>query len=305
MLLKTEFEMTDLGKAKKIPGIEIRRKRPDYITRNQEEYLKKVLKKFNMDKSKSVATPLAAHFKLSKDQAPKTEKEREEMDAIPYASGVGSLMYAMVCTRPDIAHAMSIVSRFIADPGEAHWSALKWIMRYLAGTLSLGLTYSSMNRTETDVIGYVDSDYAGCIDTRRSLTGYVFTMQGGCVSWKSNLQKVVALSSTEAEYMAATEAVKEAIWLKGLASEIGFDSEDVTVFCDNQSALHLIKNPIFHERSKHIDIKLHFIRDIVSNKEVYVKKVHTNHNPADMFTKAVTQVKFSHCLDLLNIRSCS
>ncbi|KAM6555743.1 hypothetical protein CsatB_002762 [Cannabis sativa] len=226
------------------------------------------------------------------------------MDSFPYASGVGSLMYVMVCTRPDIAYAMSIVSRFIADPGEKHWDALKWIMRYIKGTLDLGLTYSKSYNPEIQVSGYVDSDYAGCIDTRRSITGYVFTMQGGCVSWKANLQKVVALSSTEVEYMAATEAIKEAIWLKGLAKEMGFETKNVTVFCDNQSALHLMKNPMFHERSKHIDIKVHFIRDIISRKEVQVQKIHTNHNPADMFTKAVPHAKFKYCLDLLHIAGC-
>ena len=301
-VLKSEFEMTDLGEAKKILGIEIKRKRPDMLMLSQEEYLRKVLKRFNMDKSKPVMTPLAAHFKLTKEQSPKPEHEREMMDSIPYASGVGSLMYAMVCTRPDIAYAMSIVSRFIADPGEEHWYALKWIMRYIAGSLHLGLTYSAKYNSQKEVIGYVDSDYAGCMDSRRSLTGYVFTMLGGCVSWKANLQKVVALSSTEAEYMAATEVIKEAIWLKGLAKEMGFNSENITVYCDNQSALHLMKNPIFHERSKHIDIKMHFIREVISNQEVLVDKIHTNHNPADMLTKAVPQVKFKHCLELLNFR---
>ena len=123
-----------------------------------------------MESSKPVSTPLASHFKLNKDQSPKTEEERAKMDSKPYASGVGSLMYAMVCTRPDIAYAMSIVSRFIADPGEEHWNALKWIMRYIAGTLTLGLIYRCKNRSDAEVTGFVDSDYAGCIDTRRSLT---------------------------------------------------------------------------------------------------------------------------------------
>uniref|UniRef100_A0A803QGP3 Retroviral polymerase SH3-like domain-containing protein n=1 Tax=Cannabis sativa TaxID=3483 RepID=A0A803QGP3_CANSA len=115
---------------------------------------------------------------------------------------------------------------------------------------------------------------------------------------------VVALSSTEAEYMAATEAIKEVVWLKGLAKEMGFKTDNITVFCDNQSALHLMKNPLFHERSKHIDIKMHFIMNVISSKEVQVQKIHTNHNRTDMFTKAVTQVKFKHCLDLLHITGC-
>ncbi|XP_062093644.1 secreted RxLR effector protein 161-like [Humulus lupulus] len=223
------------------------------------------------------------------------------MNTVPYASGVGSLMYAMVCTMLDLAYAMSIVSHFIVDPSEQHWSALKWILRYIKGSLNVGLVFNSEPLFGSEVVGYVDSDYAGCIDTRRSLTGYVFTVQGGCVSWKANLQKVVALSSTEAEYMTATEAIKEAIWLKGLTKELGLNSENITVHCDNQSALHLMRNPMFHERSKHIDIKLHFIIEVIANREFQVKKINTANNPADMFTKGVTQDKLRHCLNLLNI----
>uniref|UniRef100_A0A803P4C9 Retrovirus-related Pol polyprotein from transposon TNT 1-94 n=1 Tax=Cannabis sativa TaxID=3483 RepID=A0A803P4C9_CANSA len=136
--------------------------------------------------------------------------------------------------------------------------------------------------------GFVDSDYAGNIDTRKSLTRYAFTVLGSFVSWKSNLQKVVALSSTETAYMAATEAVKEAIWLKGLTKDLGFNSDDVTVYCDNQRALHLMRNLMFHERSKHIDIKLHFIRYVITREEVIMKKINTAHNPADMLTMCVT-----------------
>lgn len=150
----------------------------------------------------------------------------------------------------------------------------------------------------------MDLDYAGSLDTRRSLIVNAFTTLGGCISWKSNLQKVVALSSIEAEYIVATEAIKEALWLKGFAPELKFNSKDITVHCDNQSALHLMKNPMFHERSKHIDIKLHFIRDVVGANEVYVKKVGTEDNPSDILTNYVPLSKFSHCLSLLNILLC-
>ncbi|KAM6546251.1 hypothetical protein CsatB_026987 [Cannabis sativa] len=224
------------------------------------------------------------------------------MDGIPYANCVGCLMYVMVCTRPDLAYAMSIVSRFVANPGQLHWEAVKWVMRYVKGSLNMGLIYKTTEKGGCEVEGFIDSDYAGCIDTKRSLTGYIFTALGGCISWKSNLQKVVALSSTEAEYMAATEAIKEALWLKGLSKELGFSSEDMTIHCDNQSALHLMKNPMFHDRSKHIDIKLHFITEIIANGEIKVKKISTEHNPADIFTKCVTQTKFRHCLNLVNFK---
>lgn len=302
--LSSVFEMKDLGSAKRILGIDIIRSRPNYLALCQKAYLEKVLVKFKMSEVKPVNTPLAPHFKLSQEQSPKTNDELEQMDKVPYASCIGSLMYSMVCTRPDLAYALSVVSRFISNPGDEHWKALKWIMRYVKGSLDIGLVYSADAHYETEIAGFVDSDYAGSLDTRRSLTGYAFTALGGCISWKSNLQKVVALSTTEAEYMAATEAIKEALWLKGFAAELGFNSEDITVHCDNQSALHLMKNPMYHERSKHIDIKLHFIRDVVSANEVCVKKVGTENNPSDMLTKYVPLSKFSHCLSLLNILIC-
>ncbi|KAM6572601.1 hypothetical protein CsatA_016681 [Cannabis sativa] len=254
-----------------------------------------------MDKAKQVTSPIAPHFKLTQAQSPKTEVDKRFMDNIPYASCVGSLMYSMVCTRPDLAYAMSVVNRFIANPGTEHWAAVKWTLRYVKGTLDIGLKFHKDNISPCDVTGYVDSDYAGSIDTRRSLTGYCFTVLGGCVCWKSNLQKVVALSTTEAEYMAATEAIKEAVWLKGFAQEMKINATDITVYCDNQSALHLMKNPMFHERSKHIDIRLHYIREIIASGEVQVKKVKTDDNPADVMTKCVTLAKFRRCLNLLNI----
>ncbi|KAM6543569.1 hypothetical protein CsatB_008016 [Cannabis sativa] len=228
--------------------------------------------KFEMHEAKLVVTPLAQHFKLSKYQAPQMEDERRHMGSIQYASCAGCLMYAMVCTRPDLAYAMSIIRRFITDPGLKHLDSVKWVMRYVKRSLNLGLVYKANRRRRCEVEGFVDSAYADYIYTRRSLIGYIFTALGGCISWKSNLQRVVVLSSTEAEFMVATEAIKEAIWLKGLIKELVFRSDDITGHCNNQSALHLMKNPMFHDRSKHIDIKLYFIRDIIAKKEIQVKK---------------------------------
>lgn len=154
--LHSEFEMKDLGEAKKILGIEIKKKRPGRITLSQKQYLSKVLDRFNMNKAKPISTPLAPHFKLTKDQSPKTETERVYMDKVPYASCVGSLIYAMVCTRPNLAQAMSIVSRLISNPGEPHWDALKWIMRYVKGSIDIGLIYDQKMSNIDLVIGYVD-----------------------------------------------------------------------------------------------------------------------------------------------------
>ena len=164
-----------------------------------------------MSKAKVVSSPLASHFKLNSKHSPSTDKEMEDMRRVLYASAVGSLMYAMVCTRSDIAYAVGVVSRFLSNPGRHHWEAVKWIMRYLRGTFKLKLTFGS---GKPILVGYTDSDMAGDVDNRRSTSGYLMTFSGGAVSWQSRLQKCVALSTTEAEYIAAAEACKELLWMK-------------------------------------------------------------------------------------------
>ncbi|GJU84283.1 hypothetical protein Tco_1291829 [Tanacetum coccineum] len=159
-----------------------------------------------------------------------------------------------------------------------------------------------MNRgNHVDVTGFVDSDYAKDPDKGRSITGYTFLVQGCVVSWKATLQHVVALSTTEAEYMALTEAVKEAIWLRGLLEELGVELNTVAVNCDNQGAIHLSRNHVFHERTKHINVRYHFIREVLEAKTVKVLKVGTEHSAADALTKVVPGRKLQHCLELLKV----
>ncbi|RVW74857.1 Retrovirus-related Pol polyprotein from transposon TNT 1-94 [Vitis vinifera] len=181
--LSKQFAMKDLGAARQILGMRIIRDKANGT-----------LKLSQSD-----------HFKLSKEQSPKTEEERDHMSKVPYASAIGSLMYAMVCTRPDIAHAVGVVSRFMSRPGKQHWEAVKWILRYLKGSLDTCLCFTGVS---LKLQGYVDADFAGDIDSRKSTTGFVFTLGGTAISWVSNLQKIVTLSTTEAEYVAATEAGK-------------------------------------------------------------------------------------------------
>jgi hypothetical protein len=303
-LLGDEFEMKDLGAAKKILGMEIHRDRKaGKLYLSQKKYIEKVLERFGMHNSKPVSTPLGAHFRLSAALAPQSEEEEQFMSRVPYSSAVGSIMYAMVCTRPDISQAVSVVSRYMANPGKVHWQAVKWILRYLRGTTNVGLVYDRGSGINSSVIGYVDSDYAGDLDKRRSLTGFVFTLSGCAISWKATLQSTVALSTTEAEYMAAAEAVKEAIWLRGLVSDLGLQQDDTVVFCDSQSAIHLTKNQMYHERTKHIDVRYHFLREVVTQGDITVKKIATAENPADMLTKPLPILKFKHCLGLIGICS--
>jgi len=142
------------------------------------------------------------------------------MNEFPYAQAVGSLMYAMVCTRSEIAYAISVVSRFLSCPGKAHWNVVKWIMRYLKGSSTYGLLYGKIKSDKIEVMGFVDSDFAGDLDRRKSTSGYMIELNSCLISWKSSLQSVVALSSTEDEFIATTEAVKEAMWRRGLLIEL-------------------------------------------------------------------------------------
>ena len=201
-------------------------------------------------------------------------------------------MYAMICTRPDIAQAVAVVSRFMADPGKEHWNVVKRILRYIKGTSNVALCFGG---SEFIVNGYVDSDFAGDLDKRKSTTGYVFTLAGGAVSWLSKLQTVVALSTTEAEYMAATQACKEAIWIQRLIEELGHKQQKISVYCDSQSALHIARNPAFHSRTKHIGVQYHFVREVVEEGSVDMQKIHTKDNLADAMTKPINTEKFEWC----------
>ncbi|KAH9789507.1 Integrase catalytic domain-containing protein [Citrus sinensis] len=288
--LAREFEMKDLGSANKILGMQIHRDRNNRkIWLSQKNYLKKILRRFNMQDCKSISTPLPVNFKLSSSMCPSNEAERKEMSRVPYASVVGSLMFAMICTRPDIAQAVGAVSRYMANPGGEHWIVVKRILRYIRGTSDVALCYGGLEFT---VRGYVDSDFAGDLDKRKSITGYVFALAGAAVSWVSKLQTVVALSTTEAEYMAATQACKEAIWIQRLLEELGHKQQKIPVFCDSQSALHIGRNPTFHSRTKHIGVQYHFVREVVEDGSVDLQKIHTKENLADVLTKPINTDKF-------------
>ena len=248
-----------------------------------------------MDQCKPVATPMGAHFKLRLSTDEEARIQSETMREIPYQSAVGSLMYSMIGTRPDLAFSVGLVSRFMSKPLKQHWQAVKWTLRYLNGSLKRKLCY----RGEGDFVirGYCDSDYGGDKDRSRSTTGMVFTFGGNVVSWRSSLQKVVVLSTTEAEYYALIEASREAVSLKGLMEELGA----VEIYYDSQGAIALAKNAIFHERTKHIATKFHFMRDLISDGTVNVLKIATTYNPSDIFTKVLPVGKLQEALELLRV----
>ena len=260
--LKKAFKMTELGALKTFIGVEVARNRMQQTLHiSQPTYINHILRNHGMQTCTTVSTPIEPGTRLEKSPDGYTATPEEKHH---YQSAVGSLMFAMLGSRPDIAYAVGLVSKFCTNPDSHHWAAVKRIFRYLAGTREIGLTYGSRPSCE----GYCDSDW-GSSDDRRSTSGYIFLLNGGAISWASRRQPVVELSSTETEYMALTQAVKEVLWLRTLFTEAGAPkhaAEISRIYSDNQGAIALANNPGFHARSKHIEIQYHFIRSHVNQE---------------------------------------
>ena len=206
----------------------------------------------------------------------------------------------MTETRP---YAVSFLSRFIPEPKKLHWRYLKRLLRYIKTTIEYSLIFTKNSKDEMQkLIGFTDSDFAGSIEDRKSTSGYAFKYDNCLISWHSSRQKTVSLSSTEAEYIALTSAVKELIWLSQLLSELNRCVLQLVIFCDNKSAICLAKNPEFHVRSKHIDIRHHFIREAINNHKILIDHLSTEEMPADIFTKALPRVKHKKWLELLGMK---
>ena len=230
-----------------------------------------------MNNCKPVPTLVATGKNLSKDD------EGEDVNPTLFKRLVGSLMY-LTATRPDIMQGVSLISRFMETPKDTHWSVGKRILRYIAGTRDYGIMYASTEKKE--LIGYTDSDFAGSLDDRKSTSGYVFHLGSGVIAWASKKQPIVTLSSAEAEYVAATSAACQAVWLRRVLDGLKQKQQGSTaIYCDNTSAIALSKNSVFHQKSKHIDTRYHFIRELVSNGEVHLKPCKSSDQLADIFTK--------------------
>jgi transposase InsO family protein len=289
--LNNRFQMSDLGPVHFYLGMTVTRDRPNRTLRlGQYSYLTKVLRDFGMGECKAAATPMDVNgsklVSASKDHiaTPSNVKEYQRL--------IGSLMYAMLGSRPDIAFAVSMVSRFASNPTVEHMVAAKRILRYLRGTLDYQLTYRGDLGSLT---GYSDADWAGDHETRRSTGGFVFHVGSGVVSWSSKRQATVALSSCESELMAETQAAKEAVWLKKFLAEALHQEEvAVVIHCDNQGAIALAKNDQFHARTKHIDIREKWIREAVAAKQVELQYISTDLQLADGLTKPLARDKFEY-----------
>ena len=294
--LSCRFEMKDLGALHHFLGIKLVQ---DLLTGviwiGQPSYVKKILQRYQMQECKPVNTPVTPDVKLVVAESPNNVCDQQMYQTI-----VGSLLYLSTKTRPDIAYAVGSVARFCARPTQQHWVALKRILRYLKGTSNYGLSYKG--DVGGEITGYSDADWAGNITDRKSTSGYVFMQAGAAISWKSRKQSCVALSTAEAEYIALSAAVQEALWLQQLTSDLfNTHAKAMTIFEDNQSTIALAKSQHTHGRTKHVDIKYHFIRDEVEAGQIKISYCPTEDMIGDMFTKGLAIQKFQKFRELVGI----
>ena len=285
--LACRFKMKDMGELHYCLGISVvQDKKNGCLGIHQKQYIQKMLEKFKMVDAKTVTTPADINVKLVKDDG-----VSRKVDQSHYQSIVGSLLYAAIATRPDIAQAVSAVSKFSAEPTEAHLTAVKRILRYLKGTMDLSLQYRSSDCGE--LIGYSDSDWAGNLDDRHSTSGCLAQLSGGAISWLSKKQATVALSTAEAEYIALSATTQEVVWLRRLLNDLGAAPPTAaTIMEDNQGAIALGKNPVNHARTKHIDIWHHYVREAVEDHVIDLEYCPTKKMIADLLTKPLPKTQF-------------
>ena len=287
--LGAEFIMHTVPPTRYI-GLNISRDRPNKrIFVSQSHMIEKLSSRFGMSNLAPKSIPADPSIRLIANKSPKSEGEKTT-SPYPYREAVGALLYLALMTRPDISYAVGQVSKYCQNPNESHWNAVTQIFAYLNGTMDFGIW---LGGERTGLIGYTDADYAGDKNDYRSTSGSIFFFHGGPVSWSSKKQTCTALSTTEAEYIAACEATKTAVWLSCLLQDFsGTDQQKVPMFCDNESAVRLAYNAEFHQRTKHVLVRYHYIRQQVAEGKIEVKYISTNDQLADIFTKALPSPKF-------------
>jgi hypothetical protein len=289
-----KYKVRDLGEADWILQMKVTRDRKNQtLMLDQERYVEKVLEQFKMNQCKSAATPANQEKLLSTDD--EQNGAITEMKELPYLSLVGSLLYAAITTRLDISYAVNVLSRFMKNPNQTHWQAGKRVLRYLHGTRNTGLIFRGSVSKELEIAAYSDADWGGDHNDRRSTTGYIVTINGNVVSWVSKRQQTVALSTAEAEYMAISAVLQEVKWIKQLLKELNLPLKSpIQLFCDNQAAIAISKNDVNHARTKHIDIRHHYIREATKEREVELSWIETNNQLADILTKSLSGRTFIH-----------
>lgn len=292
--MQKEFDMTDLGKMRYFLGFEVLQTSHG-IHICQSKYALEILRRFDMENRNSVSNPIVPGSKIDMDDG------GERVDETFYKQIIGSLMY-ITNTRPDLQFSVSLLSRFMSKPTQLHVQAAKRVLRYLRGTVDFGIWYKRGGSGEIQV--YTDSDFAGDVESRKSTSGYVFLMDDAAVAWLSKKQPIVTLSTTEAEYVAASICACQAVWFKRVLEELGHRVREGTIiWCDNTSTIKLSKNPVFHGRCKHIGVRFHFLRELVNNGEICLEHCSSQEQVADILTKPLRREVFEDLRGKLGICS--
>lgn len=296
LYLSSKFSMKDLGVMTNYLGIEVTQDLTNGVTKlSQSNYLKKVVEKFQMSESKPNSTPM--EYKLSLTMSKDCDKNFENK----CRQIIGSIMYAALCTRPDLCTSISYLSRFQSYADEPLYRALKRVLRYINATLDLKLIYKADD--QTDLCGYVDADWGGDVNDRKSTSGFVFKLFDCVISWSSRKQSTVSLSSTEAELLALSSCITEACWLKNVLHDFQWVSSPVIINVDNQAAINIGINPENNKRVKHLDIKYHFIKEKIDSNVVELKYLKSEHQIADLFTKSLARPRFLYFREKLGLSS--
>jgi hypothetical protein len=290
-IMSSEYEMSMMGELTYFLGLQVKQT-SDGIFINQEKYVRDLLKKYQFDSVSSKDTPISAPLTLDSDPNGK------QVDPTKYRGMVGSLMY-LTASRPDIMFATCLCARFQSDPREAHANAVKRIFRYLKGVPRLGLWYPK--GSSLDLMGYSDSDHAGCKIDRKSTTGGCHFLGGKLVSWTSKKQTAVSLSTAEAEYISAASCCAQILWMKNQLTDYGVKYTKTPIFCDNTSAIAISHNPVMHSKTKHIDLRYHFIRDHIIKGDIELHFIPTDQQLADVFTKPLDVKTFKHLISELGM----
>lgn len=299
-LLKCHFELKLLGRTRKLLGVEFE-EHDGNVFIHQHDYIKKICLIFNEYRYPISSLPIAKGIIYSKTKGPQTENEKNEMQRIPYRSLIGHLAFLAGRTRPDITYAVNLFSQYQEEPGMTHWNGLLKLLGYLDYTKDMKLCLSNIR--SLDLHGYSDADFANNRDDRTSMGGHIILLDKVPITWRTFKQKVVALSSMESEFIALTEASKELTWFHRILSEcvnikiIPQNYPIPRLYVDNQACIEFVKSPIESHRTKHIDVKLFFVRDLVYKKIFTVHYIQSNRNLADVFTKGQTKTdlnKFKH-----------
>ena len=293
-VMEKKFEMSMEGELKLFLGLQIKQMK-NGIFISQEKFAKDIIKKFDLTEAKPMKTPMQTNGHLD------LNKTGKAVDLKEYRSMIGSLLY-LCASRPDIMLSVCMCARFQADPKEEHRTAVRRIIRYLLHTPGFGLWYPK--GAPFELIGYSDSDYAGCKVDRKSLGTCQF-LGRSLVSWSSKKQNSVALSTAEAEYIAAENCCAQLLWMKQTLKDFNVSLSQVPLLCDNESAIKLANNPVQHQRSKHIEVRHHFLRDYVEKKDIQLCYCKTDDQLADIFTKPLDESRFCKLRHELNIMDIS